>query len=777
MLLFTFVLLMNHLFFVAQEALARALPWEVTAELVFLELPRLFVMTLPMGTLLGVLVATGRISADHEWTAMQAAGRGLGTLVRPALLFGLLMGLASFLVYTTLFPRANYATRQLRHEILSQTALAANIRPRVFHTELPGTVLFVSDIGPSQGGHRLQGVLLHRSHGPGGYRQLILARTGDLFPASDGSGAVEIELRDGVMHIYRPDDPDDYRIVPAFGVYQERLEPAPIFEALKRAAEEKVLFDLNLPELFAEARRAAALEEPVVRELRLRSAWREIHARFALPAAALLFALLGVPLGLTRARSGKAAGFAVATLVIVVYWVTYTFARDQGARGRIPIGLGVWAADGLILVWALLALGRARRGPQGELWMGRLYGAWAARRQRALLARVETGRSEDGPSPPHPARGGDRWVALVPRYISSMYGKVFLMAAAAIYVIYAVVELKNQLDRALANEQPLALALRYLGYASPGMATVVLPVSALVAAVVCFTLLARSGELTALLSSGISLWRAASPVLSWTVALCALFFLVQDRVAPVTNREAEAIKDQLAGRTPRTYGLAPGGRWTFGSEGRLYHYQLYDPLRSRFQGLSIFQVERENPRILSHRYALTADWDGSQWELGPGWLRTFEADGRVGRYERFGPGLRLALDPPENFGERERLIQAAADLPDQLSLAEIRRQLESLAASGYDTTRLEVAYYVRLAHPATPFVMVLLGLPFAFRIGRRGSLYGIGVALALVIVYWATFAVFRALGLEAMLPPLLAAWGPNVLYSLVGLYLFLHVRT
>ena len=73
--------------------------------------------------------------------------------------------------------------------------------------------------------------------------------------------------------------------------------------------------------------------------------------------------------------------------------------------------------------------------------------------------------------------------------------------------------------------------------------------------------------------------------------------------------------------------------------------------------------------------------------------------------------------------------------------------------------------------------MLLLGLPFAFQVGRRGSLYGIGVAILLIVVYWATMATFQALGLETILPPVLAAWAPNILYGLLGSYLLLYVRT
>jgi lipopolysaccharide export LptBFGC system permease protein LptF len=91
--------------------------------------------------------------------------------------------------------------------------------------------------------------------------------------------------------------------------------------------------------------------------------------------------------------------------------------------------------------------------------------------------------------------------------------------------------------------------------------------------------------------------------LGLTLGLCALFFLVQDRVAPTANQTAQAIKDRLQGKTPRTYGMTLGGRWAFGTAGRLYHYGLYDPDHQSFQGLTVLTVDRQSPRITSQLFA------------------------------------------------------------------------------------------------------------------------------------------------------------------------------
>jgi lipopolysaccharide export LptBFGC system permease protein LptF len=73
--------------------------------------------------------------------------------------------------------------------------------------------------------------------------------------------------------------------------------------------------------------------------------------------------------------------------------------------------------------------------------------------------------------------------------------------------------------------------------------------------------------------------------------------------------------------------------------------------------------------------------------------------------------------------------------------------------------------------------MTLIGIPFAFVVARRGALYGIALSIVLAIVYWACLQIFEALGNNALLPPLLAAWAPNLLFGAAGLYLMLTLET
>jgi lipopolysaccharide export LptBFGC system permease protein LptF len=301
----------------------------------------------------------------------------------------------------------------------------------------------------------------------------------------------------------------------------------------------------------------------------------------------------------------------------------------------------------------------------------------------------------------------------------------------------------------------------------------------MVGAIVAVTILSRTGELNAIKACGISVQRATAPILLATLAICGIYYVAQDKLIPVTSQKSLEIKDQIYGRSPRTYGARPGGSWVFSADGsRLYHYRMFDGDPGFFQALNSFSIDRDAMKVRSHRFGDAVNWVDDAWVHTRGWYRTFPDDGSSGIYRKDETAVVQGLDGPEHFAQRESGMRRNSDSQiEQFDMDSLKAEIQSLRQSGYDTTRLEVSYFGRYSRPLTPLVMVMLGLPFAFRIGRKGSLYGIGVAILLVILYWATFAIFNALGMETILPPFLAAWAPNIFYGLLGASMMLYVRT
>jgi lipopolysaccharide export LptBFGC system permease protein LptF len=115
--------------------------------------------------------------------------------------------------------------------------------------------------------------------------------------------------------------------------------------------------------------------------------------------------------------------------------------------------------------------------------------------------------------------------------------------------------------------------------------------------------------------------------------------------------------------------------------------------------------------------------------------------------------------------------------PEQMTYAELSRYVATLRASGYGADALTVRLYEKISWPVISIVMALIALPFAFKMGKHGALYGIGLAVVLGILYTAIHGIFMKFGEVGNLPPLLAAWAGNILFGLTAIYMFLRVET
>ena len=108
---------------------------------------------------------------------------------------------------------------------------------------------------------------------------------------------------------------------------------------------------------------------------------------------------------------------------------------------------------------------------------------------------------------------------------------------------------------------------------------------------------------------------------------------------------------------------------------------------------------------------------------------------------------------------------------------QLGQYIANLRQAGFDTARLAVQWQKKFAFPLIAAVIVLLGAPFAFLVGTRGAIGGLALAVGIGIVYWATAALFEAMGSIGQLPPFLAAWSPDAIFGFLAVYFFLRIPT
>jgi LPS export ABC transporter permease LptG len=324
--------------------------------------------------------------------------------------------------------------------------------------------------------------------------------------------------------------------------------------------------------------------------------------------------------------------------------------------------------------------------------------------------------------------------------------------------------------------------MQYFAFHAPAVLHLIFAVAILVTTLTTFGVLSRRNEITAIKAGGISIYRASVPAVGLGLAGSLFLFGLGEFMLPHTNRVAGERLNVIRGRPPRSSSYLDR-HWILGADGRFYNYDylvegapspgILAPPRPgesfALYGLQVYDVDTARWELRDHLRAVRAAWNGVSYDLERGWRRSRQPDGQY--LTRSFEGIRTReLEPPSYFRKEE-------PESDTLDFAALRTHIGVLEALGLDVVKLRVQLHRKLSFPLVSAVMTLIGIPFAFVVGRRGALYGIGLSIVIAIVYWTVLSVFEALGNNALLPPLLAAWAPNLLFAAAGLYLMLTLET
>lgn len=339
--LFTFFLLMNALLQLADRIIIDRVPVADVGLLFLYNVPHVIVLTVPMGVLVGGLIAFGRMSADSEIIALRSSGVSLYQLAVPLLMIGMVASALTFYLCLVALPWGNNATIQHQWRLINTRTITGEIRPRVFETRFPDVVLWVDEVDDqAQVWERL--LLVRTDANP---PEVSMAETARLRYSPD-TRETWLELENAYR--YGGGGRAEESSVAWFIGHEEQLDRAITGDEVAPVQKSERM--MNLAELRAEIARRTEREQPY------RAYAVEIHKKFAIPAACLVMALVAVPLGASTRRHTKATGYLVAIGVIAVYYMFIDGGEKFAEEGAISPWLGVWAANIVIGLGALLLL-------------------------------------------------------------------------------------------------------------------------------------------------------------------------------------------------------------------------------------------------------------------------------------------------------------------------------------------------------------------------------------------------------------------------------------
>jgi LPS export ABC transporter permease LptF/LPS export ABC transporter permease LptG len=750
---FTFVLFTQSLARILELVVRNSAPLPSVAELFFFTIPGALTYTIPMGVLIGILIGLSRLAADSEITAMRASGLGVWTFLRIVSIF-VLVGWALALVNSVyVAPMSQAALARLQSRLKGSQA-SFEIQPRVFYEGFPKLVLYVQDVKSAQGAAIWKGVFIADISNPAAPR-ITLAQEGIL--VSESQDTLHLHLIGGSIHETNPQSPNNYQI----STFDETDVPIAVPQNDNKEQEPAPLSQLRTPELLTQSTGLRAYMK--------RWYLIEFHRRFALPTACVVLGLVGIPLGLSSKKGGKSAGFVITIALVFAYYSVSLLGVSLAKQGKVSAFLGVWLADIVFFIGGSFLIWRAERRP---IELGFLKG-W---KKQAKTKTVAVSRAAGNGGAFQRAAGRRRvfrasFPMILDDYVLRDFSVYLVMIFAAFLILFLVFTLFELLGDILRNQISPIVVAEYLLNVSPYFLYAIAPLGTLFAVVITLGLMQRANEITAIKATGMSIYRIVVPILVAAGIVAGGLFIFDQLYLPHTNKRQDALRNQIKGKPPQTY-LNPDRKWIFGQHSTIYYYQLFDPDRDQFGSLSVFQFDPQTFAMTERIYASRAYWDENlrRWVCTQGWSRTLQGPA-IEHYGTFEVATFNALNEAPNYFKKE-VIQSS-----EMSYTELQHYIHDLQQSGFDVVRLRVQLHKKFAFPAIVLVMAILAVPFSVSAGKRGAIAGVAVAAGIAVVYLSVSGLFEAMGNVSQLPPVLAAWSPDLIFGLVGGYLILKVPT
>lgn len=357
---------------------------------------------------------------------------------------------------------------------------------------------------------------------------------------------------------------------------------------------------------------------------------------------------------------------------------------------------------------------------------------------------------------------------LLDRYIIRQFFVTAFFALVAVTIIFVVIDALEHLDDFIDKQATLSIIALYYFYFIPEIIKLIMPVALLLASLFVTARMSTQYELTAMKSSGISLYRTIIPYVIVALIVSAASVYFNGWVVPFANKKKFHIervylqKDQMATYSANIYFQD--------SPTRILSLGYYDETRSTATRVSIQDFSDSDRTVLVGRVdAMSMVWDTTAraWVLKQGTRRWFR-DGKE-RIEEFlsTPAGRLHFNPDDLRKKQEK--------PDEMDYYTMKYFIEGQQRAGQDVARWQVDFYSKVSFPFASLIVVLFGVPFS-SIRRRGGVgVQLGISLLICFIYLIFMKVSQVFGYNGDINPLLTAWLANIFFFAAAVYVMLRV--
>ena len=359
---------------------------------------------------------------------------------------------------------------------------------------------------------------------------------------------------------------------------------------------------------------------------------------------------------------------------------------------------------------------------------------------------------------------------IIDRYVAKSVIATFLSCIFLFLFLYVVIDVLGHLEDMLKQKINLNLLTRYYLNYMPVMFSQVSPFACLLSILFVFGRLNHNNEIIAMRASGVSIFGITRSALVCGAVISLFAFWLSDKVIPPAIALTEQLRIQMDEGAKRLKEKRPeiiNNLCIYGQYNRLFFINKFSTVASSMDGVVI--LEHDTHQNLTKKIVANKGlFKDGLWRFYQSITYSFDLNGQVLDEPRYLE--EEIMDIPERPEEFVKQRQRS----EYMTVAQLNDYMRKLARSGAKSVirNLKVDLYQRRAAPWTNLVIVVLGIPFAMMLRKRGSgLSSVGVAIMVGFLYFVLDAIMLALGKGGALPPMAAAWASHLIMLSFGLYI------
>ncbi|MFW2331131.1 MAG: LptF/LptG family permease [Nitrospinota bacterium] len=351
---------------------------------------------------------------------------------------------------------------------------------------------------------------------------------------------------------------------------------------------------------------------------------------------------------------------------------------------------------------------------------------------------------------------------LVDRYILDQFGRIFFLSTVILIFIYEIVLFLEELSVFSRHNAEFSDITWYLFCKIPLALYHVTPIGVLIGIIVTMSSLSRNGELTSILMSGMSLFRA-SWILLIASFLISLFLLIgNETIGYKAEREANKLYLNDIKKSSRSKVYSEKGFWIQKDDGSIWNIGYFNDAQNIIDRIRIYNFNSNNSRIKESITLLSGTKQGSQWQFEKLIKRSFTESTPF--IEEQSSNVSFHQDFIDSDSFKQILLS-----PEEMSIGELSSHIRNIESKGYQSREQQVEKHVKISFPFLTFILALIAIPLGIQSERvGGSMVGVAISLVCVVIVWLSFSFAISLGKSAIISPQLSGYIVHTIFGLAG---------